>query len=51
MQILGMNYDETYASVVYLEVTINGITVMLDRNAYIDLVDFETAFLNGYLNE
>jgi len=47
----GVDYEETYAPVVDWEVTLTAISVMLHRDAHIELVDFQTAFLNGDLEE
>lgn len=47
----GVDYFETYAPFVDWEVTLAAISTMLRRNARIDLVDFQTAFLNGDLEE
>ena len=47
----GIDYEETYAPVVDWEVALTAISVMSRRNAHIDLVDFQTAFLNGDLEE
>lgn len=51
LQQYGIDYDKTYAPLVEWEVTLTVVSVMVSRGAYVYLVDFETSFLNGDLNE
>ena len=51
LQLIGIDFDETFAPVVDWEVTLVILTVMVGRKAVIVFVDFETAFLNGDIDE
>lgn len=51
LKVDGLDFTKTFAPVVDSDVALTIISVMVERNAEVDLVDFQTAFINGDIEE